>query len=293
MSQIYEMPTHRIGHYRHEESENHLARGLECMLLAEESAYQDRALLTEACDSFLEAIKFNRQNTEAYVGMAYLIWLLGDSKQALSYLEQGLRTNPSNQDVHTLIKQISGSITPQSHPQAAQRPEHQQVITLVKELLERLKSEKQAVLQGSVNPHILERLQEKLREWEFAYDNVLSAIDLLEAFHERVLLTCDLGPVQDLIMSYNKALKTSEKMIRLDDQILENTQLARQYLAELERNDPGMFQAYLSVLLDNCDSLADELETFEKEGLNTGTLDSHYQQLVDRVEELQTELEGA
>lgn len=291
MSQIYEMPTHRIGRYRHEESENHLARGLECLLLAEEGAYQDKALLTEACDAFMESIKFNRQNTDAYVGMAYLLWLLGDSHQALTYLEQGLRTNPSNQDVHTLIKQISGTAVQSSGSQSTQKPLNNQVMALVKELLERIHAEKPGAIQGSVNPHVIERLQEKLTEWELAYDEVLGAIDQLEAFHERVMLTCDLGPVQDRIMAYNAALKTSEKMVQLDDKIQENTELVRQYLAELDREEPGMFQAYLEVLLDNCDSLADELDVFDQEGLNIGSLDSHYQQLVDRVEELQIRLE--
>lgn len=290
MSQLQEAPTHPLTHYRHEESENYLARGLECMLLAEEGGYQDTSLLTEACDAFIEAIKFNRQHTEAYVGMAYLLWLLGDEKQALSYLEQGLRTNPSHPDVHVLIKQISGK-TVQNTSHAAQNQVNQRVRDMVQELVERLQAEKLAAIQPSVNEHVLERLQDKALEWELAYDEVLTAIDGLEAFHERVMLTCDLGPVQDCILAYHEALQRSEKLLMLDAKILEDTRLASQYLAEIERGDPGMFQAYLEVLLDNCDALADELEVLETEGLNIRTLDSHYQQLVERVEDLQTQVD--
>ena len=286
-------PANRLTRYRHEESENYLARGVECMLLAEEGAYQDRDLLTEACDAFIESIKFNRQQTEAYVGMAYLLWLLGDSRQALSYLEQGLRTNPSHPDVHALIQKISGRPARATPAQRAEEPLDAQVSQLVSELLSYLESEKTAAIAASVNPHAVERLQERLADWELRYDEVLVAIDSLEAFHQRVMLTVELGPVQDRILAYHDALRQSERLTALDDKIIENAATAREYLNELSKGEPGMFSAYLEMLLDNCDALADELEVFEKEGLSIRTLESHYQQLVDAVEALQAELEEA
>jgi len=282
-----------LTRYRHEESQNHLARGIECMLLAEESNYQDKELLTEACDAFLESIKFNRQHTEAYVGMAYLLWLHGDTPRALTYLEQGLRTNPSHADVHTLIKQITGrsSKASQSLP-AAPAPQHARLAEHIQALLQQLQAEKIAAVAASVNSHAIERLQERLQHWENEYDEVLVQIDGLEGFHERVMLTCELGPVQDRILAYHAALKQSGRLLDLDDKILENTRLTRQYLDELEAGDVGMFQAYLEILLDNCDTLADELDALEKDGLNIRTLDSHYQQLIEGVETFQQALEG-
>lgn len=286
-------PGQRLTRYRHEESENYLARGVECMLLAEEGGYADRELLTEACDSFIEAIKFNRQNTEAYVGMAYLLWILGDTRQAQSYLEQGLRTNPNNADVHAMIHKISGRpARPDAQAQAAPELVDAEVIAMVKELLAYLDEDKTAAIAPTVNQHALERLQEKLNDWELRYDDVLVGIDRLEAFHQRVLLTVELGPVQDRILAYHEALRQSERMVALDDKIQENASLARQYLADLAKGDLGLYRAYLEIMLDNCDSLADELEVFEKEGFNIRTLESHYQQLADAVEDLQTRLEG-
>ncbi|MBF2052856.1 MAG: hypothetical protein IGS03_05240 [Candidatus Sericytochromatia bacterium] len=279
--------------YRHEESQNYLSRGVECMLLAEEDQYQDKALLTEACDAFIEAIKYNRQQTEAYVGMAYLLWILGDQQRALQYLEQGLRTNPAHPDVHALIKQITGK--PQSAGPVAEQPEPQAYRALQTEiqgLLEKVKSENTATLAASVNPHAVERLQERLQGWESDYEAVLAAIDDLQAFHERVMLTCELGPVQDRIMAYHQALRQSERLTRLDDKILENTRLTRQYLNALEAGETGMFCTYADILLDNCDALADELDVLEREGLNIRTLDSHYQQLIEVVEAFQLAMEG-
>ncbi|HEY9840602.1 MAG TPA: hypothetical protein V6D23_09120 [Candidatus Obscuribacterales bacterium] len=294
MSVVEELPANRLTRYRHEESENYLARGVECMLLAEEGGYSDRALLKEACDSFIEAIKFNRQHTEAYVGMAYLLWILGDSRQALSYLEQGLRTQPSHPDVHALIQKINGR--PANAPAVGAAPVNEAataaVTALVKELLAQLESEKTSIIAASVNTHAIELLQEKLQEWEVLYDRVLTAIDGLDAFHQRVMLTVELGPVQDRIMAYHEALRGSERLLGLDDKILENLATTRQYIDALNKGDTAMFLAYLEILLDNCDALADELESLEKAGLNVRTLESHYQQLTELVEEFQAQLDA-
>lgn len=291
MSQVQEAPASRLTRYRHEESENYVARGVECLLLAEEGGYTDKSLLTEACDSFMEAIKFNRQHTEAYVGMAYLLWLLGDHKQALTYLEQGLRTQPSHPDVHRMIQQISGRKV--TEVPSREQISNQRVLELVKALLAEVETENLNTVVASVNAHKIERLQERVVDWELKYDEVLQAIDQLEAFHERVMLTCELGPVQDRILAYHQALKQSERMLQLDDKIQQHRDLAKELLEQLESGQPGMYEASMDMLLDTCDLLADELEVLEKEGLNVGALDSHYQQLVDHVEALQGSLGGA
>lgn len=290
MSVVEELSSHKLTRYRHEESDNHLARGVECMLLAEESGYTDKQLLTEACDAFIEAIKFNRQQTEAYAGMAYLLWILGDSAQALRYLEQGLRTQPSHPDIHTLIRRISAK--PAGEAPTAPEPEAAQVAQLVQQLLTELEAEKTATIAATVNHHAIERLQEKLAEWEQRYDAVLVAIDALSAFHQRVMLTVELGPVQDRVLAYTEALRASEKLLGLDDRIQETSQQVREYLDGLGKGDLGLFRTYLDILLDACDGLADELEAFEKAGLNVRTLESHYEQLTELVEAFQNAVEG-
>lgn len=292
MLQVEHTPNQRLTRFRHEESQNHLARGVECLLLAEETGYQDRELLTEACDSFLEAIKFNRQQTDAYVGMAYLLWLLGDAPQALRYLEQGLRTNPAHPDVHALIQRISGRPSGGPRPQA-EAPPDARVSALVQELIAEVMAENTAALVATVNPHALERLQEHLDHWEGRYDEVLTAIDGLSTFHERVLLACELGPVQDRILSYHAALKDSERLLALDERIHQSTLLARETADNLEAGDPGMYRATTEMLLDQCDIYADELDRLEQEGLQIRTVDSHYQQLVEHLDVLQQHLEDS
>lgn len=275
-----------IHRYRHEESENHCHRGVECLLLAEEESFQNRELLTEASDAFLSAIQHYRQNTKAYVGMAYLLWRLGDNARALQYLEEGLRSQPSDTDVHALIKAISGHSQP-----AAQAPSS--FVSLlqqkVSDLQQKVTEENTRLIRPSINPHEIELLQDQLRQWEQTYHEILNDIDTLETFHVRVMLTCDLSILQDRILDYHSALQCSEELLDLDDRIQKVSRAVTQTQEDLSTGKPGMYDALLESYYAACDELADALDALENKNIPIRVLDSHYQQLVDRVESLALE----
>ncbi len=306
--------------YRHEESENHCNRGVECLLLAEEENYQNKELLTEAADAFMEAISHHRQNTEAYVGMAYLLWVLQDKPLALQYLEQGLRTQPSHPDIHRMIKEItgqsfvvavstpsSGSSTPSSSssPSIASPPKtapvapgapdpeaqlQQQIKARVTELKAAVEAENTRLIKPTINMHEIEHLQERLRDWEHVYGHVLGQIDGLSQFHARVLLTCELSGLQDRILDYHSALKCSEELLALDDKIQATQQEIKTTQKDYENGKPGMYSALLDSFYDRCDAIADALDELENKNIPVRVLDSHYQQLVDRVEAFAVEV---
>lgn len=299
-----------IHRYRHEESENHCHRGVECLLLCEEEGFQNRALLTEASDAFLSAIQNHRQNTKAYVGMAYLLWRLGDNTRALQYLEEGLRSQPSDPDVHALIKTISGyslpmqSIAPQTDKPGESTPplvissspqphlSDTQISNIRQKILriqQKIDEENIRLIRPTINPHEIELLQEQLSHWEQVYHHVLDDIDTLETFHIRVMLTCDLSVLQDRILDYHSALQCTEELMALDDKIQEASRAVKQTHEDLSAGKPGMYDALLENYYDTCDTLADALDTLENKNISVRVLDSHYQQLVDRVESLALE----
>ncbi len=281
-----------IHRYRHEESENHCNRGVECLLLAEEEGYHNRELLTEAADAFLEAIRHYRQNTEAYVGMAYLLWILGDTPRALQYLEEGLRTQPNHPDIHRLIKQISGQgvSAPPAAGGANANVHYRAIREQIQTLQERVKTEDTRLIRPTINAHEIERMREALDEWEQRYHAVLSAIDGLDAFHVRVTLTCELSTLQDRILDYHSALSCAAELLALDDKIQTLHREVKQTEQDFLAQKPGMYEALLESYYDQCDSLADALDTLENKNIPVRVLDSHYQQLVDRVESLALEI---
>jgi tetratricopeptide (TPR) repeat protein len=299
-----------IHRYRHEESENHCHRGVECLLLAEEEGFQNRELLTEASDAFLSAIQHYRQNTQAYVGIAYLLWRLGDNTRALQYLEEGLRSQPSDPDVHALIRSITGYSTASPSSSAASPPsinvtaastgapppsspvtetrivEIQQKVARTKQKIE---AENTRLIRPSINLHEIDLLQDQLSQWEATYYDILEDIDTLDTFHVRVMLTCELSVLQDRILDYHSALQCSEELIALDDKIQAVSRSVKQTQEELESGKPGMYDALLESYYEQCDALADALDDLESKNIPVRVLDSHYQQLVDRVESLALE----
>lgn len=304
--------TPAIHRYRHEESENHCHRGVECLLLAEEENYQNRELLAEAADSFLAAIQHHRQNTEAYVGMAYLLWVLGDEARAYAYLEEGLRTQPSHPDVHRLIQTMSGqSVTEARRAGASERPlpslpatgsglaapnasagersgleqRIQRIQTRIAQTIQQVNAEDTRLIRPTINVHEIERLQEARTAWETLYYEILSEIDTLDTFHLRVMLTCELTPLQDRILDYQSVQECSAELLGLDDQIQAVHGDVRQTYGDFLAQKPGMYDALLESYYDRCDELADALDELERKNIPVRVLDSHYQQLVDRVEE--------
>lgn len=297
-----------IHRYRHEESENHCHRGVECLLLAEEEGFQNRELLTEASDAFLSAIQHYRQNTQAYVGIAYLLWRLGDNARALQYLEEGLRSQPSDPDVHALIRTISGyspsapsatgihqdsalAATPHAPPPSSpvtktHIAEIQQKILRIKQKID---EENTRLIRPSINLHEIELLQDQLSQWEGTYYRILDDIDALDTFHVRVMLTCELSVLQDRILDYHSALQCSEELVALDDKIQAVSRAVKHTQEEREAGKPGMYDALIDSYYDQCDVLADALDELENKKIPVRVLDSHYQQLVDRVESLALE----
>lgn len=297
-----------IHRYRHEESENHCHRGVECLLLAEEEGFQNRELLTEASDAFLSAIEHYRQNTQAYVGIAYLLWRLGDDARALQYLEEGLRSQPSDPDIHALIRTISGyspsgssatgthqesALTEAPHAASPSSPVTETRIAEIQQKILRIKqkiaAENTRLIRPSINLHEIELLQDQLSQWEGVYSRILDDIDALDTFHVRVMLTCELSVLQDRILDYHSALQCSEELMALDDKIQAVSRAVKQTQEDREAGKPGMYDALLDSYYDQCDLLADALDELENKKIPVRVLDSHYQQLVDRVESLALE----
>lgn len=68
-------------------------------------------LLKEAGDYFMEAMRYDRSAPEGFVGMGYLLWLVGDEAEAEEYIREALLLAPDHRDAQTLLALI--------HPPAA------------------------------------------------------------------------------------------------------------------------------------------------------------------------------
>ncbi|HEY9841884.1 MAG TPA: hypothetical protein V6D23_15585, partial [Candidatus Obscuribacterales bacterium] len=78
--------------------------GVECLQEAAAQNYQDREVLAEACEHLLEAIRHNRSDPDAYVGMGYLLWIAGEHSESLLYLSEAVLLDAQNPDARMLVQ---------------------------------------------------------------------------------------------------------------------------------------------------------------------------------------------
>ncbi|MGV3527071.1 MAG: hypothetical protein ACO1RX_22840 [Candidatus Sericytochromatia bacterium] len=112
-----------------------LQQGFGSLNHAQRSPENAPALLKKACSAFMEAMRLDRGAPEGFVGMAYLLWLVGDHAEATSYLQEALILDPHYRDAQTLLAVIHpatqttadgrATVAARQHPpQRQRRPRH-------------------------------------------------------------------------------------------------------------------------------------------------------------------------
>jgi tetratricopeptide (TPR) repeat protein len=281
---------HILTQRRHEESGDQYARAIECLLAAEEDGFRDARPLQEAGQALIEAIRFNRQHTEAYIAMGYLLWLVGANAEALPYLEEALRLDPHHPDIHLLFERVTGKPSAPPAPVAAPTSSGDPLEDALDETLRELMEEKVAAIAPAVNGLVIERLRERHALWQERYDQLKPQVG------QRPVLLNKLAPLAKRIDLYGEAIERSEQMVQLDEQIHDSLRTAEAYLEQLAQGlDPdGLqeLQGYVEVLLDHCDYYADTLDAWEEQSIPVRPLARVYDQLSDALETLQAQLGG-
>lgn len=89
---------------RHSISETACAEGLSLLQHISHRESVDKSLFKKAHSHFIKAIQYNRKLITPYVGISYLLLFLGDTPTARKYLQEGLKLEPENEEIQTLIK---------------------------------------------------------------------------------------------------------------------------------------------------------------------------------------------
>jgi len=73
---------------------------------AQSSGFEDKEALKSASSGFLNAIRSNGRHTAAYVGMGYLLLLIGSPNHAQRYITAAIDVDPTNEDAAKLLKYL-------------------------------------------------------------------------------------------------------------------------------------------------------------------------------------------
>ncbi|PIQ26628.1 hypothetical protein COW36_01300 [bacterium (Candidatus Blackallbacteria) CG17_big_fil_post_rev_8_21_14_2_50_48_46] len=297
MPETSQAPAASASRRRHEESLELYARGMECLLQAEEEGFKNKRLMQEAADCLIDSIRKNRRFVEPHIAMGYLLWLYNDPAYAMQYLEEALRLEPTHEDIHVMIAKIKGRPLKTEELELiafADAPEPATVAENIEEALGELAEEKTSAIVPSINPHLVARLEEKQVYWFHRFEELQVQANRSRDLATKNHLREQIQPLRERTQQYRDALRVSQEMIALSDQILENDKTVQTYLEVSSKPMSSAqwqeMQGYIDILLDNCDQFADTLDEMDGRGIPLRALSTQYEQLSERIEDLQSQL---
>ncbi len=300
-----------------------LFQGLASLSRAQADPGQEQALLKEACNYLMEAMRYDRSAPEGFTAMAWLLWLTGDSAAALPYLQEALLLAPAHRDALMLMQRIQpgsvsrpgtgplmrpvGSSAAVSRPPRFARPLTATAAPPIQESIDydRLYDQLEAQIQKEVkqisllNPNWYQssRLRSSVQKTEQHYANLrtkyrsfLQQIRALEVELDATDLRRMLKPLEIILNRCEYHLQLSWQMIQLEEMLEGHFRWVSHALHRLERQQklPPDFSAQrFDYLLDDCDALADQLDELEQMSIESAHLVKAYESLASKVSRFQ------
>lgn len=298
--------TERAAHERHQASDTACEAAIGHLRQAFEQGFQEKQVLKAAHRSFIKAIGLNRQNPLPYLGLAYLQTLLADTRTALLYLQEALRCAPENEEALALLHYLSqtGHAPPTAQAVISYVPGPDTEPDDLDQLYEQLQRfiQRQLIfvtqtagpVEPTTDPHSYQQLHQQYQALQQAWQRIQQDMKSLEIEIDTTPLQQQLRPLEISLKRHEQALNTSENLQALTAELHQQHSLTRQLLEQAQQNrEPAVLEQNLELLLDHCDHLADQLDAFESQGVQTDDLVRIYESLIAQVENLRDQLDDA
>lgn len=296
-----EKKSNHLAERRHATAQELLCLGVECLHEALAAQLQDRELLAEACENFMDAIRHNRTDPDPYIGLGYLLWLAQEYEDALLYLSEAIILDPQNADARKLVRLTQ---------QAMQRPAQQLSMAPIQaeDEYERMYDALEAKITEEVK-----RLSSRKPDW-FAISDDRFKVQRMEREFQALIrthsqLSADLAIVaqefdcedlQQKMHPLNTFLRKAKEVLLHSWQQIELQEVLDGHNGWLERElrrSQGQLAANFSrerfdYLLDDCDQLADRLDELEQSGGDVSALVAAYELMIAKVAQIQALLDA-
>lgn len=150
-------------------------------------------------------------------------------------------------------------------------------------------------LQPTYSQELLATYKKLLETFTSKYDDIYALLKVVDLDLDIEPLEQKLRPLEIGMKQLNTVVKTSTNYVNLNELITKEKerifQLSQHLIAAKTVNDLNQFQQHYDVILDNCDTLADELDQLESSGHSIEFLEPLYNELIENVSHFESNLE--
>lgn len=298
LEELQGLDTTQIGQQRHQNAQNAYRQG--CILFEAAITHDyDKSLIERAAKSFIQGIRIKRTEPLNYLGLAYIFCLLEQYSESLTILQQLLRLSPDNAEAQSLWERAQrGKTQPLSMPTEPTLEAELDYDALYERLRYQMidwvrQASSQALPQTpSLDPQEMVRLQEATQYYQRLLSEITQQMSLLEYEIDLGELRRLLQPLETQARQVQRLQENTLAFVALQAEMQQEIQACQNWQHALsqqglttarEENDP----ARLEQLLDHCDALADQLDSFENKDLNIAALEQIYNRLIHQVSAIQ------
>ncbi|MGE3726790.1 MAG: hypothetical protein AB7I41_14615 [Candidatus Sericytochromatia bacterium] len=288
---------------RQQEADRHYKMGFQILDTAYKQRFQNLALLEQACNEFIQAMRHNRSDVRPYLALSYLFSLVNNYPNAWKYAKAAKDLEPQNEVVLNWLKTLSEQenkfeIKKQRPPELGHSGEQgldatpqniQQMyaklqtflVAQVKHVME-LKAPEPSLDNAALHEmnmalHIFQQNAEQI-EKQFSWLEKHRNIDDL-----RKLYT----PFEANLRRYREAIGVAMSLSELLERIQELSSEVERCHGQIERlQDPQEIPPVsetLEAILDQCDYLADNIDYLDTQGYDLSLLEKSYAALTQQV----------
>jgi tetratricopeptide (TPR) repeat protein len=276
-------------------------QGYNFLLKAEQTGFKDKSLLKAASEAFIRAIKQERTQADAYIGLGYLLLLLSDFKTAEIQFKAALRYAPNNRDARSLLEFTLNKRSGKSILKTESGPErdHEQIFIQLVDTIQKLgKQLKQAMLpEPMLDPIELQKRLKAHSDFQSKYQSLEQEIEQLDVDLNTDSLKQLLRPLTESIRQQGKIIQTSLKFQKYGQDLLHLMETVKAAILGLNQiqsieSIQQFEQDTLEPILDQCDQIADQLDVLSEQGHDIRSLEQRYEALTQMIENLQDLIDG-
>ncbi len=260
------------------------------------------AELKKAFRALVKAIQYNRRNSAAYMGCAYLQVMAKNEAMARKYLQELLKIEPEHAAALDLLQFISQqskappkrpSLAAQSPLQLMPEPQTEQDLdALYDQVEERLLGlQKQllglsALLKPSLKPEATQALRQEHQHLQVLLKGLNRQIEKIDQEIETTELRQQIRPFETLLKRAESVLAIAQEMAELQARMDAAAERLKRLSDRLKGKEMALSsaEAELESIMDLCDACADEIDSLENAKHDVSELVPLYENLINQLE---------